>query len=425
MANLMRLLHTADWHLGSRFHDRRRALDEDDALEQMLELCRDRKVDAVLHAGDVFDNANPGAEEQERYYRSLARLVREAGVATVVVIAGNHDSALRLEGPSELLRRLDIHVVGRLAREAEVDSCLCKLKNRKGEVAALCVALPYLRDADLRLTAGAESTPLADQRYRRALEGRYREALLAAEEKAGDLPLVVMGHCLVDGAHFGGGERPVQIGNLGAVSAAELAGDAAYLALGHLHQPQQVGHPSWRYSGSLLPTGFDEAGRDKAFLLVDLPSQAAGQTAVEVVPLRPYRRYHRLAGNLDTLRAQVLTLDPPVAGEPTPFCEATIRLEGPQPGLAPELIELCRARGWDLVSVRRELHSNPIVGAPLLGRTLVELSPEEVFVKCHEAEYGLPPQDDLLIEFRRLLEDVTAGRSATDLASPGSGAAGT
>lgn len=411
----MRVLHTADWHLGSRFHDRRRAADEDDALDQLVEICRAREIDAVLHAGDVFDNANPGAEDQERYYRVLARLVREAGVATVVVIAGNHDSALRLEGPRALLGRLGIHVVGRLGREDDCAGCLVELRGRGGEAAAVVAALPYLRDADLRLAgAGAESAPQADRRYRLALEARYREACAAARTRHGHLPLVVMGHCLVDGASFGGGERPVQVGNLGAVAAAELAGEAAYLALGHLHQPQLVGRYTWRYSGSLLPTGFDEAGTGKAFLVVDLPDQPGGMVTVEAAPLRPFRQYRRLAGDLDAVRAQVLALDPPAAGEPTPYCEATLRLSGPQPGLAPELVEACRVRGWDLVSIRRERAEEGLPGlaAAAAGRALVELSPEEVFTRCHEAEYGAPPREDLLLEFRRLLEELPAGAAA-------------
>ncbi|MEO1087985.1 MAG: exonuclease subunit SbcD, partial [Acidobacteriota bacterium] len=81
----MLLLHTADWHLGQRFHDQRRLDDERHALEQIVRIARERRVDAVLVAGDVFDHPNPGAEEQRLYYRTLARLVEEAGVATVVV----------------------------------------------------------------------------------------------------------------------------------------------------------------------------------------------------------------------------------------------------------------------------------------------------------------------------------------------------
>ena len=333
-------------------------------------------------------------------------------MATVVVIAGNHDSALRLEGPRSLLGRLGIHVVGRLGREAPATDCLCPLVSRDGQTAAYAVALPYLRDADLRLVAGSEAAPLADQRSRRALEGRYLEAVATAQMQAGDLPLVVMGHCLALGASFGGGERPVQMGNLGAVDSATLAGDAAYLALGHLHQPQEVGAPHWRYSGSLLPTGFDEIHTRKVSLLVELPPHAGDAARVEAVPLRPYRRYHRLHGNLDALRAQVLSLDPPAAGEPAPFCEATLQLDGPQPGLAPELVEACRSRGWDLISIRRERREGQ-PSAPAPGRTLVELSPEEVFVRCHQAEYGTEPRQDLLIEFRRLLEDVTAGSAGS------------
>ena len=108
----------------------------------------------------------------------------------------------------------------------------------------------------------------------------------------------------------------------------------------------------------------------------------------------------------------MLSLDPPAAGEPAPFCEATLQLDGPQPGLAPELVEACRSRGWDLISIRRERREGQ-TSAPAPGRTLVELSPEEVFVRCHQAEYGTEPRQDLLIEFRRLLEDVTAGSAGS------------
>ena len=143
----MRVLHTADWHLGARFHGQRRGEEEDDALNQVVNHCLDHRVDAVIIAGDVFDHANPGANDERRYYRTLVQLVRDAGVASVVVVAGNHDSALRLDGPRELARTMGVHVVGRLGREDEAAHAVVPLRRRDGEVAGVvrCAAISARR----------------------------------------------------------------------------------------------------------------------------------------------------------------------------------------------------------------------------------------------------------------------------------------
>ena len=107
----MRILHTGDWHLGSRFHDHERGDEEDFALLQIRQLCKEHVVDALLIAGDIFDTANPGAAEQQRFYQFLHQLNAEDGIPNIVVIAGNHDSALRLQAPQSLLRSSGIHLM--------------------------------------------------------------------------------------------------------------------------------------------------------------------------------------------------------------------------------------------------------------------------------------------------------------------------
>lgn len=415
----MRLLHTADWHLGARFHDQRRAEEEDDALEQVIALCRERAVDAVIVAGDVFDNANPGAADERRYYRTLARLVRDAGVATVVVVAGNHDSALRLEGPRELARAIGVHVVGRFGRDVPPEEAVVPLVGRDGEVAGVCAALPYLRDGDLRLPEAGESLREIHQRYAEALTTRYAEVRDAARELHPGVPLVVTGHCHVLGGRFGGEERAVQFGGLGAVPADELAGDAAYLALGHLHRPQDVGEIHWRYCGSLLPTGFDETGTHREAVLFELGDAGEAARKIEHLVLRPFRAYRRLAGSVEDVEEQIGELHEPKEGAPTPWCEAVIRLDGPRPGLAPALVDRARERGWSLVSVRIDRCEARPEGETERPLGLHELSPEEVFVARHRAEYGGDPDDELMAEFRSLLEEVysSSDMASTDMAS--------
>src|SRR3954464_116232 len=120
----MRILHTSDWHLGALFHDQLRDADERHALDQLVGLCGAEEIDVVLVAGDIFDTANPSAEAQQRYYQTLVRMVSEGGVGTVVVIAGNHDNGLRLDGPRELMASLRLHVRGLFGRDAEPGSCV-------------------------------------------------------------------------------------------------------------------------------------------------------------------------------------------------------------------------------------------------------------------------------------------------------------
>ncbi|MEL7059581.1 MAG: exonuclease SbcCD subunit D C-terminal domain-containing protein [Acidobacteriota bacterium] len=415
----MRLLHSADWHLGARLHEQRRSEDEKHALAQLVQLTELHAVDAVIIAGDVFDTANPGAEDMQRYYRTLGAL-RDAGVGTVVVIAGNHDSAARLEAPRTLLEVFDIHVVGRLEREAPAENAVVELRGRSGSTVGVCAAVPYLRDGDLRLATAGERTDHRAALYARALGARYAEVVAAARahsaRRESPLPLVVTGHCYAAGAQVGGLERPVQLGGEALVAAGDLAGDADYLALGHLHRPQAVaGREAWRYAGSLLPTGFDEAGQTREVVLVDFET-GGGPVQIERLPLVPYREYRRLAGAVDTVRSAVEALDPPADGAPSPWCEVTVRLDGPHPGLARELVELAAARGWALVSVRRERRDVGGGDDVLATEDLTQLDPEDVFRRLHADEYGgEQPDDDLLIEFRRLLEIVTGGRDPGEL----------
>lgn len=408
---MLRLLHTADWHLGARFHDRDRSADEDDALDQLVRLCSDERVDVVLVAGDVFDTANPGADEQRRYFTCLERLVDEAGVAQVIVLAGNHDSGLRLEGPRGFLRRAGIAVHGRALPGAAPGDHVVAMRGRDGAPRAACVALPYLGQGDLGLAALADATERAAA-CPAALAARYAAARAAARSLHPALPLVVAGHCFAAGGQrTEGAEREIQVGNLGLVPAASLAGDAAYLALGHLHRPQQLGgNAHWRYSGSLLPAGFDETSRAREVVLADVPPDGT-PAAVRRVALRPYRRYERLSGTEPEIRA-ALALLPPPDGAPEPWCELEVQLDGPRPGLAHELLEAAAARGWQALAVRTTCPAAAGADLAPAGERLADLAPEDLFARLHAERFGGPPDDALLAEFRDLVEDVRRGAEA-------------
>jgi len=401
----VRILHTSDWHLGAAFHDRARAADEAHALAQLVGLARTHAVDAVLIAGDVFDTANPGAAEQRLWYRTLVDLVQGAGVATVAIIAGNHDSGLRIDGPKELLAALHVHVRGQLTRHESPSSALIPLRDRAGVQRAWCAAVPYLREGDVIL---AEDDGDRARRLARAVHQRWDA--VRATVPAG-LPWVAMTHAFAAGGRTGGMEHPVlaEVGNLGQADLARLAEGAAYAALGHLHRPQTVaGREHWRYCGSLLPSGFDEAGTGRSVVLAELPDDGS-PASVSLLPLAEFRSYRRLFGSPEAILEAIATLPIPVAGQVTPWLQAELHLLTPQPGIHLRVAEAARARGWEVVSSlarRGGEAAGTAVALPVAD--LRALDPQAVFRLLHEQRFGSPPPPGLDTAYADLVAAIRA-----------------
>lgn len=406
----MRILHTSDWHLGATFHDRVRDADEEHALNQIVGLARDRAVDAVVISGDIFDTANPGAAEQRRWYQTLQRLVDDAGVGTVVAIAGNHDSGLRLEGPRELLASQRVQVRGLLTRDAEPSSCVVPVRDRAGQLCAHCALVPYLREGDL-LRAGDDVGEDRPQRLARALHRRWAEVRAAVP---GGLPWIAVGHAFATGGRVGGAESPVlvEVGNLGMADISTLAEGCSYAAFGHLHQPQSIGgRTHWRYSGALLPTGFDEAGLERSVVIAEIPNDRS-PAVTELVRLIPYRSYQRAVGSLDVVQATLRALPEPEAGAPTPWLQAIVHLSTPVPGLARLLGEAAGARGWSSVATHIQ-RGGEAAGTPCLSGAagtmppeLDAIAPTEVFRLLHQHLYNTDPPPALANSFTELLTTV-------------------
>jgi exonuclease SbcD len=343
-----RILHAADLHLGQKFHDHDRGPDEEHALSQLRQWVREHEVDVVVLAGDIFDVAHPGAREVQRYHRFLAGLALEDGVGSVVVIAGNHDHPMRIEGPRQIFELARIHTRGAWPLDAEPQQCIVELRGRSGDIVGRALAVPFLREGDVRRRLPGEDSSLAANAHVAALEERLGQ--LHAAVPSDGLPLVVVAHAFATGGSFGGGERPIQVGNEARVPAAAFAGDAAYLALGHLHRSQQVaGQAHWRYPGSLLPTGFDELETPRRALLVDVPDEGAAQ--VQELELRDHRRLERLQGTGPELERMLLELERPSEEDPVPWVRAYALLDRPEPGLGQRLSDLATQRGWQLLGV--------------------------------------------------------------------------
>ncbi|MDP3837710.1 MAG: exonuclease subunit SbcD, partial [Methylococcales bacterium] len=150
---MLKLIHTADWHLGHSLHGVSRQLEHQQFLDWLLAELLGKQVDALIVAGDIFDSANPSAAAQAQLYEFLVKAKKQQTELDIILVGGNHDSATRLDAPSPILNALGVHMVGGLSRDNQrgIDwrRLLVPLTNATGEIKAWCGAMPFLRNADL------------------------------------------------------------------------------------------------------------------------------------------------------------------------------------------------------------------------------------------------------------------------------------
>ncbi|MBW7908650.1 MAG: exonuclease SbcCD subunit D C-terminal domain-containing protein [Kiritimatiellae bacterium] len=301
----MKVLHTADWHLGKSLYQKRRYEEFEGFLKWLVTTLRDRQVDALLVAGDIFDTGTPSIKAQELYYEFLADVARETPCRHVVVTGGNHDSPSFLDAPKRALRALNVHVVGSAA-DNPADEVLA-LRDAAGEVELIVGAVPYLRDRDVRTSEAGESV---EEKGRKLVEGiRAHYAAVGAEaerQRAGlrdRVPIVGMGHLFAAGGQMGEGVRDLYVGGLGQVGAEVFPSCFDYLALGHLHVPQSVGgRETFRYSGSPIPMGFDEAKRKQSVCLVHFEGRS---TSVALLDVPRFQRLESVKGDWSAIARQL------------------------------------------------------------------------------------------------------------------------
>lgn len=285
----MRLIHTSDWHLGQTFHDFDRSHEHGRFLDWLLDTLETEQADALLIAGDVFDNANPSADSQRQFYRFLTDAKRRVPKLDIVVIAGNHDSAGRLEAPTPLFEAFGVATVG-YARHPQVgiqlDRLVVPLKNRDGDIAAWCLAIPFLRPGDV------PRVETAGDPYPEGVKLLYQQTLeTALDRRENGQAVVALGHChMTGGLTSEDSERRIVIGGVEALPVEMFDPAIAYVALGHLHRAQQVGGQARvRYSGSPLPMSFTEINYRHQVVRVDLD----GDSVAEVMPI-PVPRFVQL-----------------------------------------------------------------------------------------------------------------------------------
>jgi exonuclease SbcD len=379
----MRLIHTSDWHLGHRFHGRNRHEEQARFLDWLAELIEEQGIDVLVVAGDIFDTTTPGSRALTLYYRFLHRLAGSA-CRHIVLIGGNHDSPALLEAPRELLRQLQIHVVGAVGDTLEKEILLLRDRDERPEL--LVGAVPFLRDRDIRTAAVGESLEEKGLVLQQGIREHYQQVCLAADRMREDidptLPFVVMGHLFVAGGKTveGDGVRELSVGGLGRIEGTAFPESIDYLALGHLHLAQQVaGSSTRRYCGAPLPMSFNEADQRKQIMAVRSQGRAM---EVEPILVPSFQQLISLRGDLPSLLEGLAQLK---AAASSAWLE--LHYEGQEiiPNLREQLLAAVEGSTLAILRIRNNRVYDYALQQAQEAESLDDLSVTEVFERCLEA----------------------------------------
>lgn len=400
----MKILHTADWHLGNSFHGHDRTEEHRHFLSWLIDVLRERMPDVLVIAGDVYDTPNPAATAEQMLFDFLLQATETVPGLQIVLTAGNHDSAGRIEAPAELLKRHNIYVRGvlhRTEKEPDFNYYLLPLSRRNGQEAeVVCLALPYLRSCDYPAGMSTEEgiRYYYDNCMRRLRKSPFR-----------GLPVISVAHFYAAGASVCRDEHSERlvVGGQDCVDAGVTA-CACYTALGHIHKAQRVdGKAEAHYAGSVLPMSFSEKHYDHGVQCVEIDENGLQNiTRIHYAPLRSLLTIpeHGAAtpaqvfDALESLPRRRKNDD----GREWPYLEIRVMEEQPEPSfvndvnnaLADRAVRLCRIVR-ELPATRQRTDDHPSV------QQLNAITPREMADRIFQRLYGSSMPEPLAQRFEK------------------------
>lgn len=410
---MIRILHTADWHIGQLFHEYDRTYEHRQFLDWLLNTLSDEQVDVLLVSGDVFDSSNPSAASIKMFYTFLNQSAKQNPHLQIIVTAGNHDSASRLESPKPLLESSNIHIVGIVEKDdngvVDYGKICIPLKDKEGHTEAWCIAAPFLRLGDY------PSIPDCANPYADGVSAFYKEACeYAASIKESGQAIIAMGHLHAQQAEVGDIDKMERLimGGVECISATAFSENIRYVALGHIHKAQRIGGKEHvRYSGSPLPMSFSETNYKHQVIVFDMADDAIDNLKTIEIPISvPLMRVPSVHSSLTEVLISLSQLKT-FEGDPhtAPYLEARVLLEGPEPGLRHKIETALVGKNFRLakIDVRyKSAAANPDKAATIDPEQLNRLKPIEVLHKVYQTKYDNPIPSALQKLFQQVEQEV-------------------
>ncbi|MDR1723781.1 MAG: exonuclease SbcCD subunit D C-terminal domain-containing protein [Tannerella sp.] len=395
----MKIIHTADWHLGQSFYDYSRKDEHSRFLEWLRLTVKERHINVLLIAGDVFDNSNPSAESQKMYYSFLKDITTENPELQIIIIAGNHDSSARLEAPNPLLENFNVTVRGivpySFEKGIDYEHLIIPLT-----MGGYCLAVPYLRQSDC--------PPAAD--YSSGVKSLYTKLYEIAKDKAlkhnGFAPIITMGHLQTSGSEVSENDRSERavVGGLECISPTTFANETAYVALGHLHRGQKVaGHENVRYSGSPLKMSFAEKNNRQGVVYIEIEPETINIEHISFEDAVKMISIPKEAKPLEEVLDEIRALPSGKIGEMSPFLEVNVLIREPEPSIRYKIEEALKGKAVRLARISAKTLENKDVNRALNYEELQETNPADIAEKIFEKRYGEKKMPE---KMRKLLNEV-------------------
>lgn len=405
----MKILHTADWHIGKKLHKTELAQDFDLFIDWLCKIIEAEKVDLLLVSGDIFDLANPSSEARRQYYRALIKMKQFK--CRIILTGGNHDSPAMLDAPKEILKELNIDILGGLPEDLE--DVVIPVPGKDGKTEIVVAALPFLRDADLRRAEDGENYEDRVEALKTGIQNTFLEASEICASKFPGLPALAMGHLFTAGIETSESEREIQIGNLAAFEASRFGNTFSYIALGHIHKPQRVAAavPAF-YSGSPLPLSFSERKDEKRVLLIDTDEGWEPKS----ISVPGFRSLIKISGNFEELTVKLEGLQEKKALES--LIEVELREEqydALKIYALDELVSGFQKEGYKIVKHRASF-ANQLKGAAQAFHSdtqLQDLQPKDVFLELiAKHDYDNETKQEILSAFDEILDELHRDENA-------------
>lgn len=422
----MKFLHTADWHIGQLFHEYDRTYEHQQFLNWLIEILCEQKIDVLLISGDIFDISNPAAASVKMFYTFLNQATKKCSALQIIIIAGNHDSASRLEAPKPLLESSNIHIVGVIERKKDAENCwqfdyeklVIPIYDDKKQVKIWCLAIPFLRMGDYPTIADTENP------YTAGVAALYQEVYEYARKKQEKGQIIIaMGHLHTANAEITDKndktERPI-MGGVECVDATAFNENIKYVALGHIHKAQKVaGKEHIRYSGSPIPLSFSELNYKHQVVVFEIENEEmTNLTFIEVprtVPLWQIPAKHKVLKEvlleLEEL-AKTLNLTT-ILPENAPYLEIKILLEQPEAALRHKIEKVLENElankqiRLTKIDTKYSRSDNSTEQEFISPDKLQELSPLDVFLKEYKKKYPIGEiLPELVTLFNQVVEEV-------------------
>lgn len=406
----MKILHTADWHIGQLFHEYDRTYEHQQFLNWLVDTLQTEQIDVLLISGDVFDISNPSASSIKMFYSFLNKATKTIPDLQIVITAGNHDSASRLEAPKPLLESSNVHIIGLVEKDGEgnidYQKLLVPIHDDSKNVKIWCLAIPFLRMGDYPTILNCANP------YTEGVTALYKDAFEYASLKKQDgQTIIAMGHLHTHHAEVSDLDKTERLimGGVECIPATAFHQDIKYVALGHIHKAQRIGGKEHiRYSGSPLPMSFSELNYKHQVIVFELDEEISELKSIEIPLSVPLQRIpqtplplHDVIGLLDNLPIMDNNL------QTVPFLEVRILLDGPEPALRHKVETALAGKRVRLAKIDVKYPVSTLEAVEFITPDeLSELQPIDVFGKVYQSRYNIDVPNDILQLFKQVAEEI-------------------